>query len=801
MTQAIQLRPPDQLPDLADPLGVQGAMAAQTSTLARMHRLLRNRYKWCVLLALVLGAAGGVGGYFSRKPVYSCTGMIQIRPVVERILFPSEESRMLNYESFVNSQIALLRSQRVITLAMQSPDWKALGRQKSTPEEEIADFLERLTVTNIQRSEIITVSFEDTDRAATVAAVSGVLNAYNSIYIVGAGEAETQRMEALDRRAVSLASERNAKREAILQISREFGTDDLRPLLTARMQDLSKLESALNETNLLLASMGDVPAETKKETRPEEMTVHEIATVDPEMRRLLRELTDAEMETAVRRRDLGANHPRMIDALAWLNMKRKAVEEYAAAWRKRAAETPSPAVSDTRVVQRQQLEARKKQYEEMIAAAKREVLDVGRKMLEIEKLRREEEAAVAALEQTRKRIDELRTESQNQHRVRVISTGDRPLVVRDRRIQFAVAGSLAGVVGAVLIVLGIAAVDRRLRDVQDLRSSAGNMPLLGVLPSLPEDLADPEQAAIAAHCVHQIRALLQIGRGDDHGGVFTITSPDAGTGKTSLCLSLGVSFAACGSRTLMIDCDLGGGGLSARVDAIIRRKIGQIFRRRGAITQQQLETALKLAQNSQRKLGEILVELGYLQPSDVQEALALQQKAPVGLLDALNGDGLHDCVAETGIEGLRILPVGAARAGDASRLSPAAVRTLLAQARQHYDIVLIDTGPVPGSLEAAVMAAASDEVVLVVSRGDQRPAAQRSLEHLRDIGARVAGIVFNRAEARDLSVMGTTTTVSAEVRVTEVPPVVESPKFGPVALAVAKGEHASRREGDGSSAT
>ena len=46
---------------------------------------------------------------------------------------------------------------------------------------------------------------------------------------------------------------------------------------------------------------------------------------------------------------------------------------------------------------------------------------------------------------------------------------------------------------------------------------------------------------------------------------FSVTSASSGDGKTSLTLALGLSFAASGSRTLLIDSDLVGAGLTARL--------------------------------------------------------------------------------------------------------------------------------------------------------------------------------------------------------------------------------------------
>jgi Mrp family chromosome partitioning ATPase len=310
--------------------------------------------------------------------------------------------------------------------------------------------------------------------------------------------------------------------------------------------------------------------------------------------------------------------------------------------------------------------------------------------------------------------------------------------------------------------------------------------MLGVLPDLPDDLSDPEQAALTAHFVHQIRTLLQIWDSGVGTQVFSVTSPVSGTGKTSLTLALGVSFAAADARTLLIDCDLIGGGLTSRANAIVKRKIGRILQREGLLTDKQLDEALKLASGSRRRLGEILVELGHLKEADLDSALVTQQKGSVGLLDAINGEDLDECIAETGIPGLSILPLGGATGQHASKVSPQALRRVLAEARKRYDTILIDTGPVPGSLEAAVVAAEVDGVILCVSRGEQRPLAEKCVQHLLTIGAKVAGVVFNRAKTQDMSVYGTAvrTSMPAAGGSSPAAATAESARLGPMARAV-----------------
>src|SRR4029453_11198309 len=173
--------------------------------------------------------------------------------------------------------------------------------------------------------------------------------------------------------------------------------------------------------------------------------------------------------------------------------------------------------------------------------------------------------------------------------------------------------------------------------------------------------------------------------------VFAIPRSAPGDGKTSLTLALGLSFAASGSRTLLIDCDLVGAGLTARLD-----------------------------------MG-----------------------GPDGVLEAVAHRDLIPFAPPTDIPDLSMLPVGQAQAHHAGMFSPAALKRLLNEAKKHFEIVLIDSGPVLGSIEGKPGCAAADGVILTVSRGQQRPLVEKAMQHLMSIGARFAGVVFNRAQARD----------------------------------------------------
>jgi Mrp family chromosome partitioning ATPase len=335
----------------------------------------------------------------------------------------------------------------------------------------------------------------------------------------------------------------------------------------------------------------------------------------------------------------------------------------------------------------------------------------------------------------------------------------------------------------------LGASDRRHRYVEDAVEVLKRQPLLGVVPNMSRKNDDPAQAAIAAMGVNQIRAMLQLGALAEQRRTFAITSGSAGEGKTSLSVALGMSFAHSGTRTLLIDFDLVGRSLSARCDRIHRERIGELLVRSGAITPAQLREAVDAAGERRTRLGEVLVSLGHLTQECLDESLQRQASTAVGLPDALEGAPLSRCVVTVGQgpKSLSILPGGFATAQYISSVSPLKLRELLQRAKREYDVVLVDTGPLPGSLEAAIVSTLVDEVLVVVSHGTHRSMANRAIEQLDRIGARVAGIVFNRALRSCVDRYGSSSQVSRWQEDLFAPASGQMPseRFGPLVSATA----------------
>ena len=121
----------------------------------------------------------------------------------------------------------------------------------------------------------------------------------------------------------------------------------------------------------------------------------------------------------------------------------------------------------------------------------------------------------------------------------------------------------------------------------------------------------------------------------------------------------------------------------------------------------------------------------------------------MGLTDALvyHEPRLNGYLIETGIENLWVLTSGPLPPQPTELLGSPAMAHLISKLRQRFDVVLLDTPAIEGVTDAAVLAPLADGVLLVVSRGKaQEEDVLAARTQLADVGARLIGVVVNRAE-------------------------------------------------------
>lgn len=793
----------DQLVSL-EPKVSETVMASghdETSPLKHVQRLLWGRVYVAVILAAIFGAAFGAAGYLLPQLRYQSVGVVQVMPIIPRILYESEQNDIMPmFDTYVDAQTERIRSRRVIDNAIRSDHWKPFG---GTSNQDTAAFIENLKVIHPRGSQIIHVAFTHEDRQGAMAGARAVIEAYEEIFVERDKQRDSVRIEVLQARRVDLTNELRSLRDRILSIANEFGDDSLDNIYEFKLEQLHKIESMLINANLTLnsvKSMSGVEQPVKREI--DELTPRQLAVVDAHMFKIVqkRDQLVGQLESNDR---FGSEHRTMRQRRRELKLLENEIETYAENLRQiKGVQLLSKlnAIGPAENIGR--LEAQVKQLREMHESAKQETVRLGQKRLQINRLEEEAKVVTRRLEETEFRIEQLVVESRStrqQGRVSVISYGDAPVApVSDPRKKAAVAGLGAGGFVGFGLVLLYGVLRQRMRSSMDAKEAAGPTRFLGVIPEFPEDMTDPEKSSVAALNVHHIRSLLQVDF-PKQPHVFAVTSARAGTGKTSLSLALGLSWAAAGARALMIDTDLAGGGLSRQTNAIIRRRIGRILIDKGLISEVDLEDALEQMkrESEPRRLGEVLTSRGVVSAVDIDHALSYQEHQHIGLIDVLQKrETLALCVCETGVAGLSVLPIGSAKGNQAARLSPHAFEELIQVARQNYDVVIVDTGPIPHSLEAVNVTPAADGVIFVMARGDQRADVNRSLDFMLHSDAHLAGVVFNRAAAKELPKLNTSAYTSGNghddggsIEAGDSRSRIMSGRYGPLGSAVVNSGH------------
>ncbi len=287
-----------------------------------------------------------------------------------------------------------------------------------------------------------------------------------------------------------------------------------------------------------------------------------------------------------------------------------------------------------------------------------------------------------------------------------------------------------------------------LMNGEDMSESSDNHeapPMLGLVPEVPAGsrLTSPNFDATASS-IHQIRAVLQVQARSQDTKAYAFTSPRRGAGKTSVTIGVASSLAMSGTRTLVVDCDLAGRISRGQTGAPAEQSPANGSAANGHVVGDRFGPIDPEGSSGDNpSLDNIVIEQGYISEDDTHQ-LATNATGQMGITGVLDGAPLEACVVKATVPGLWLLPAIHAQTRHIGKMSDAFIRDVIQQAAGHYDLVLFDTGPIPGSVEALLVTSQVDGVVVVVPQGESRQALDRTMSYLKVVGAKVTGTVFNR---------------------------------------------------------
>lgn len=666
-----------------------------------VHNCLRGRYALAIVLGGILAVPLAWVGYNAIPPKYTSTGVINIQPTRPIILYENEFTEgMSGFAGYVESQATVLRSQRVLLAAIENEELKKLGWARYP--EGLKDLSEAVSVRVPRNAQDIFVSVEWTDPRLAQAATNAILDQYSEVAIEREKTELQNTIDTISDLREEASADREDFRDRAYKLAETEGTDNLVRLLDAKHEQIRYIDATLLEIDLQLPpetgvavapNLGAQAADGQPAPPPHsaEAELEALAQSNRELAGLLARRVDLQLRIDSLSQRFGPAHRQIVAAEDELTSVNVLIEAKAAMAR---AANPGGVVTADPVAQ---LRTRRNQLKERLESVLKEAQRIGRVQLQIDQLREQAERADEKFREADLRLESLLVQKRDgqQGRIRIGQKADIPLgPSTDRRVPLAAMGFMGGGgIGVGLVVL-LGLLKPKYRYISEIDRLSQSVRIIGAVPQI--DMADPAVNIdeLMATSVHQIRTAIdaRLLGSSSRGVAHLVTSSSSGEGKSTISLRLARSFAVSGKRTLLIDADM------------IGRRITSKF--------------------------------GY----DSQP----------GFGDAVLGDPAAPLPVQPGDQdNLIVMPAGPRDAFAPERVSATAVDNLFERLRLEYDVLVVDTGPILGSIEAQAIVPASDEVLLVVSRGRDVRHVRMAIERLQRLGARRMGIVFNRAANSD----------------------------------------------------
>ena len=655
---------------------------------------LRGRWRLTFIIGAILSAILACAGYLSTGPKYVSTAAIRVAPRLRVTLTPIQETgRLDHFSAFVATQEQLIRSRRVLETAVKDEQFKHTAWGKGP--DALLELDRHLEVDSDRHSELIYVRVEADSPQLAQSAVNAVVKSYYDIYGKVGGDEINQTLQELDDYQAKLRRDLRANLAEKQRVLSRYETSNLRELQSLKLHKITDVQEQVSQAQVTLAQL-QLHESSGETNTPAALgaTLRLLQSFDPKLAQLRARRDEAETEfrfISQRFQPTSYAYRRSEqDLQAAQHVFQQRYTETLRRWQEQggAGSDGGPVAALTPKGLGAQIESLKQRA----AVLREESRQISHDLQALDELGLQEERLQNDLDRALGRIQQLELEesSVRSGRINVAQWGYLPQAPqRDARTKRALFGAVAGLLLSFGFFFVLGTLDRRTFDTSQLDEIAKDFsaPCLGVLPDLTRTFAEAESRDVAAHCVHQIRNQIEIARPPRDGYVLVVTSPFQGDGKTSIVMALGWSYAASGHRTLIVDCDLVGRSLT-------------------------------------RQLGMVGQD---------------------GLREALSSHHIHGMIVALAAPGLSALPVGCDPHFRSETLRRADLQLLFDSIRDAFDIIIVDTGPMLGSLESTPVTASADGVVLSVRRGRSRDRLDECLQRLKAVGTPCLGVILNCA--------------------------------------------------------
>lgn len=553
-----------------------------------------------------------------------------------------------------------------------------------------------LSVSIVPRTQILEIRYKDTDPKMAARVVQSYIDSYLESNFDSKFQSIKQTTEWLTQQLSDLQTKVEVSQEKLVRYQREHnivGVDDKQNITTSRLDDLNKqltdaeLDRILKQTRYEGAKRGDAELIAKTDSGA---LIGKLRDNEAEINSKLAQMTVT----------YGPAYPKVQELKSQLAQTEKAISAERVKMLA-GLQSDYQVASQREQMLREEFEKQKSAANNLNESAieynllKRDV-DTNRQLYEGLLQRLKEAGVVAGLRSSNVTVIDP---------ARVPKYPVEPNIPRNLALGF-----IIGLLGGLGLAVVIEMMDNTVNLPEDVEAHSG-LPVIGMVPetrqivdgksksnagldkialkkaaiSPPALLAHERPQSQIAEAYRALRTSVLLSSTPPK--VILVTSALPQEGKTTTAINLAIVLAQRGGRVLLIDGDLR------------RPRIHKFF---------------KGAQAS-------------------------------GLSTLLNGqDETAQVVCTTLVPGLAAIFAGPAPPHPAEMLSSDRMRRHLAEWRNEFDHIVIDSPPVLSVTDAALLSAESDSVLLVIrSRQTAKAALRRASELLAQVKARVQGVVVN----------------------------------------------------------
>ena len=708
---------------------IHPAMATQDSILREYLRVLIKR-KWIVLGTLVAIFGASLIATLRITPIYDAVGSIAINkpdPMLQNLRDPSNAGVDYYDPTDLDTEVRILRSDLLALQVIkqlnldQLPEFGGRGVPSSASLTLTTDALEAdsirantllgafkgsLRVALEPNTRIIDIHYRSPNKELAARVVNTLANTYIEQNFKTRFESTMQASDWLSRQLVDLQMKVETSQEKLVKYQKEhqiLGIDEKQNITTAKLDELNKELTAAEsqrmekESIYRLADSGDTDsAAAIAGGISSKVTGSTSGLLD----KLQAAKADLNIQIAQFSTQFGPSYPK----LAELNNQVKEIDSQIQSEMKKVSSRLRGdylAALQRENMLRAALEEQKQQENKLNESA-----------IEYSLLKRDFETNRTLYEGLLQKLKEAGVtaglRSNNIRQVDIARTPEAPAEPNiPRNLGFALALGLTSGIGLAFLLEGI---DNTVRTPEQAQAISG-LPSLGMIPlgSRTSSETNPTGLSVAAS--------------KEAVELITISRPQSQMSESYRALRTSLLLTSLGAppKTILITSALPQEGK----------------------TTTSINTATVLAQKGTRVL---LIDADLRRPS-IHKTLGMGPR--VGLSNVLTGGTTvqQATVRSSVLPNLFILPAGTPPPNPAELLASSQMMDILAELRDQYDHIIVDTPPTLSVTDAVVLSTRADAVVLVIRSGQTtKPALRRSRDILAQVNARVAGVLLNAVD-------------------------------------------------------